>query len=171
MNRRLFLQSSAATVSLAFLGSNIGCGKGINQAQLAALAQTLGNSVANLAVLLNQNDTALKIQTITAQVVIAIQNYKPGDATSTIIQLLSDLEMAINLIPVSPQIQALITLALGTIQGILAFFPSAGGAVSAKAVGVPQVKLAKVPKTSKDYADQWNSNIAPDGRLAKARIQ
>lgn len=159
MNRRMFLQSSAATVSLAFLASQIGCGKA-SQQTLAALAQTIGTSVSNLASLLGQTALATKITSITTQLVADIQGYVKGGATATIIQLIGDLEQAINLIPVTTPIAALIDLALGTIQAILAQFPSAAGAVQARAVGVRQVKLAKVPKTKSDYIAQWKS-VAP----------
>lgn len=170
MNRRFFLQLVVVSSAVAALPLGlIGCGT--NQSNLAALAQTLGTSAANLATLIGQSALATKITQLTTQVVGDIQMWKTGSPTADIIQVLGDLELAINLIPIDPMTQMLVELALGTIQAIVALFPApAAAAVQARAQGVRTVTLPKPPKKASDYKVQWNAIVDGNPKLAPARI-
>jgi hypothetical protein len=158
MNRRLFLTTASAAAFISAMPLSLsGCGS-VNKNTLAGLAQTLGNAIANLATILGKTDIAAQVTQYTTQLVTDIKNWTPGSTTQDIILAIADLEDAINLIPVTPEIQGLIELALGTIQGILAFFPSAVAAVQAR-TKAPTVHLAKVPKDSKTFSTAWNAQV------------
>jgi hypothetical protein len=148
-----------------------GCSTGgPSKATLAGLAQTLGNALANLATILGKTDIAAEVTKYTAQLVADINNWVPGSTTQDIILVIADLEDAINLIPVTPEIQGLIELALGTIQGILAFFPSPTVAAAVQArTKAPAVHLAQVPKNSSAFKHAWNPQVP--ARLSGALIQ
>jgi hypothetical protein len=174
MNRRTFLARLSAAAAFVTLNSSaflMGCGK-ISQQSLAVLAQTLGTSMASLASLLGSSTIAAKINSITTAVVADIQSWVKGSPTDDIIQLLGDLETQIGLIVSnSVVVAALIELALGTIQGILAAFPPAAAAVMARTKGVRVVKLAKVPHVRSEYAAQFNAIVQNDPKFAKLAIQ
>ena len=166
LNRRSFISLSGLSVGALAVGVGTlpltGC-SAVSKTTLAGLAQTLGNAVANLATLLGNTSLASQITGYTTALVNAIKTWVSGSPTANIIQIISDLEDAINLIPVTPEIQALILLALGTIQGILAFFPnqSVASAVAAR-TKAPAVKLAKVPHSSSIFKLTWNSLVPAD---------
>jgi hypothetical protein len=158
INRRIFTLYAAGFVGF-LLAPVLGCGV-VSKTTVAMLAQTLGNAIGNLAGLLGNTTIAANVTKYTTQLVADINSYVSGAPTQEIILVIADLEDAINLIPVSPEIQGLIELALGTIQGILAFFPTPAVAAAVQArTKARQVHLAKVPKTSATFRTTWNSLV------------
>jgi hypothetical protein len=161
MNRRTFIISAGAVASLPLVTlTTIGCGS-TSKATIVGLAQILGNAVANLATILGNTAIATQITQYTTQLVNDINAWTPGGTTQDIILVITDLENAISLIPVTPEIQGLIELALGTIQGILAFFPSAAAMATeiAAKTKAKQVHLAKFPKDAPTFKIAWNSLV------------
>lgn len=163
MNRRLFLKSSTATVSLAFLTPGLtGCGK-VNQTTLAGLVLTLGNAVSALEVIEGNSELAAIIKNDTSVLANDIQNWIPGTTDQIIIEAIGLVEKDLNLLPINAGDVALIDLALGTLQGILAFFPIQASAVAnskavrASAKPIRQVHLDKVPRKASEFSSQWNA--------------
>lgn len=165
MNRREFLVGSAAAGTSTLLTfPAIGCGK-ISQATLAGLVMTLGNAVSALEVIEGNSALAATIKNDTAVLAGDIQNWVPGTTDQIIIEAIGIVEADLNLLPINAGDVALIDLALGTLQGILAFFPIQASAVAnskavrASAKPIRTVHLDKVPKSKNDFKTQWNAIV------------
>ena len=87
----------------------------------------------------------------------AVANWKTGSPTLQVDEALNLVITDINLIPVSAQDKAYITLAVGTVEQVLALFPPTTGAVSASVAARPTT-LPKDP--SKTFKAQWNAITA-----------
>lgn len=170
LNRREFIIATGAVALMP-----LGCGK-VSQSELAALASTLGNAVAALETIEGNSGAAIKIQDATATVVQDITNWVPGTADSEIIQSIGILEGLLSDLPVPAQDQALIDLALVTIQSILALLPQApAAAVTAKAVRMAKkplrtptaasVGLKTAPQTRKQFVVEWNKRAPTTAQI------
>lgn len=160
------------------------CATGCDQQQTAAeLIGVVGTSVAALAVFEGNGLLATKLQTDFAAASAAVANWKSGTPAQDVVEALNLVEADLNLLPVSAEDDALITLAIGTVDQIFAFFPvpapAAPAAVPAlKSVGYQAaplsphaahgqgnvahkpVKLVNPPKTAKEFRKQWNAELA-----------
>jgi len=149
-----------------------GCPK--SQSTLAALTNTLGNAAATLAAIEGNSALAAKLQTDTAAAVAAIQNWKQGTPTQTVIQVINlvidDLDLICPAGACGPY-QPLIVLALGTAQSIILMIdPNAAAAGTRNSVR--RVKLsAPAPKTSDEFKARWNKLCSENPQLAKAALK
>jgi hypothetical protein len=148
--------------TLAF--NTIGCS---GQQTAAELIATVGTAVAALETLEGNTANVAKIQADTQAAETAIANWKTGTPAQDVLQVLSILQSDLSLLPIGAQDQALIQLALGTVEQIIMLFPNSTPAVSA----VRQVHLTVTVHNKGDFRKQWNSIIAANPALAGAAIK
>lgn len=175
MNRRQFIGRSVAVAGIGLISlPEVGC---ISPANLASLAQTLGNASANVATLEGNTNLAAQITTYTNSAVTAITNWKSGTPTNDVIEAIGILQSALSLVPQLGAYATLIDIALSTIQTILALLPAAtitpNAPVSARKVRVVYLSYPKKNGSDanvKEFKAHWNAVCATDTRLAKAVI-
>jgi hypothetical protein len=168
MNRRKFLQSSAATaLVLASPAFITGC----NSNTIAELVQVLGNSAASIASLQGNTALAQKLKTDTAAAVVAVTNWKSGSPTQMIIEALNLVADDLNLFPQIGPYAPLIDLAIGTVESILALLPAPVAPVAPHATRRTVTLAQPAPKTAKAYKAQFNAIVAGNPALASAEIK
>ncbi len=162
------LSSLAGVVLILLALTATGCPE---QNTIASLTDALGNAAANIATLEGNSTLAAKLKTDTAAAVTAVKNWKKGTPAQEAIEALNLVEDDLNLIPGTSQYAPLITLAIGTVESILALLPPpSGGALSPHAAR-PHVQLSQpAPKNKSEFKAQWNSVIASHPNLAQAKI-
>jgi len=131
-----------------------------SQQTIADLINTLGAAGAQLATYENNPTLAAKLRTDVAAAAAAVLAWKKGTASQMVVEALNLVEDDLALFPVVGQYAPLIDLAIGTVEDILAQLGLTAAAV--RATPKRAVHLAKAPKTSKQFAAQWNA-LAPDG--------
>lgn len=156
----------AATIPLMAVS---GC-----QNTLTALVNELGTACAGLATLENRPATATDCQKDSAAVAIGINNWKNGGPAQEAIEAIQLVENDIGLIPdVSPQVDALILLALGTAQSIIEILdPNAAtpAALQARAMASGRsVHLTNPPRSAAAFKAQWNALCT--GSVAAAALK
>jgi hypothetical protein len=164
MNRRKFLQQTIAATAVLSLYL-AGCGK-LTTTTAAALAQVLGSATAELATLLGNTALASQIDTATTKLVGLINTWVTGSTTANIIAAINDLMVLIQSVePLSPEITGLVTLALGTIQAILALFPPTTSpsivAPGVRAANLSSIGITHVARNEQTFRQQWNMVLAP----------
>jgi len=170
LTRRSFAQrlfTGVATVALApFVLFDAACGT----STVAALVATLGGAAASIATALGDTALAEKITTDTAAVVTAVNAWKAGTGTvAAVVAILNVVLADINLIPVSPLYQTLISLALTTITALITIF--AAGTTTAMKSAYNAAVLAGAPKDRDHFKSAWNTICAGDARLATVKIK
>ncbi len=164
---RIFPSIVAAVLCASMVVTTTGCNGQTTAAQLIA---TVGTAVATLETLQGNTAAVAQIQADTKAAELAIQNWKKGTPAQDVLQVLTILQSDINLLPVNATDQALIELALGTVEQIVALFPGAAPAV-ASAKAVRPVKLAFTVQNKNDFKKQWNAIVSSNPSLAGATIQ
>lgn len=160
----------ASIALLAILSiSQVAC----SSSTIAALASTLGNAGASIAVLENNPTLATQLRADTTAAVTAINSWKAGTPAQDVIQALNIVEADLNLIPGTSQYTPLVDLAIGTVESILALLPQTQGVTAnARMAGEHRnVRLTNAPKTAKQFKQQWNDTIGTYPALGAARIK
>lgn len=161
MSRRQFGKGFCILTALAGALPSLlieGC---VNQQTLADLVNTLGAAATQLAAYEGNPSLAAKLQADVAAASSAVLAWKKGTASQMVIEALNLVEDDLNLFPIAGPYVPLIDLAIGTVEAILSEFPGAAAAATASGKPRRQVSLSyKAPKTSKAFAQKWNS-IAP----------
>lgn len=141
-----------------------------NQNTIAALAQTLGNSAAQVATLENNPALAAKLTADTTAAVSAIQNWKSGSPATEAIEALNLVEDDLSLVPIASQYAPLIDLAIGTVESILSLLPQtqALGNLSAHTAR-RHVVLQNPPKTAAAFNKQFNAIAKQNGLAVRAK--
>ena len=162
----------------AFTLPTLGC----DQQQTAAeLVSTVGTATSSLLQFEGNPFAASQVTASVAVATAAITNWKSGSPTQDIAEALNLVEDDLNLIPVSTTDKALVDLAIGAVDQLLALFPgktvspvvvpATAGAPSALLIAYQtiaparphvahrKVYLAKTPKTAKQFKAQWNAAI------------
>lgn len=152
----------------SLLMTTTGCDGQTTAAELIAI---VGTSTASLEALEGNTDAVKQIQADTKAATDAVANWKSGTPAQDVIEALNLLQDDLNLLPVSPEDQALIDLAIGTVDQILALIPvpTAAPAVTSGPVVSTAVyftrsqhvhhrhpHLVKTPKNAKEYRKAWN---------------
>lgn len=127
-----------------------------SQNTTAALVGVAGTAIASLETLEGHTEAAAKIQTDFAAAQTAVLNWKAGTPTQDVAQALALVESDLNLLPVSVQDQAYITLAIGTVQSVLDLFPAAQGSGITSNVRHADVNTFVAPKTVDEFKARWN---------------
>lgn len=164
---RIFPTIVAAVLCTSMVMTTTGCNGQTTAAQLIA---TVGTAVATLETLQGNTAVVVQIQSDTRAAQLAIQNWKSGTPAQDVLQALTILQSDINLLPVNATDQALIQLALGTVEQIVALFPGAVPPVAA-AKAVRPVKLEFTVRNKNDFKKQWNAIVNSNPSLAGAAIQ
>jgi hypothetical protein len=138
------------------------------QSTLAALTSTLGNAAASVATLEGNTAAAAQLTTDTAAAVTAIQNWKSGTPATEAIEALNIVEADLNLIPGTSQYAPLITLAISTVESIIALLPQPTTATTLHTV---RGTTAAPAKNANDFKKKWNSIIAVNPQLSAATIK
>lgn len=154
------------------------------QKTASALVSVVGTSVASLLILENDPTDAAKLQKDFQAASTAVLNWQQGTPAQDVVQALNILSADLDLIPVSAQDQALIELAIGTTDEIIALFaptttstPVTASPVSLRIAYEKQVarkhhkKLAGPILTAKDFKKQWNAELKKHPELAKAKAK
>lgn len=159
-NRKATKSLAMVAVFLIASLSMTGC---TSQATIAALINQVGVSVQSLLVIESVTDPALsaRIQADFTAASTAVLNWKKGTPAQDVIQALNIVQADINLIPLNPVDQALIVLAIGTVNSILALLPGTPAAATASA-------SFHAPKNAKEFKKQWNAIVAANPSLARA---
>ena len=148
MNRR---QLTIAIASLPLLAAFKDGGCERRRDNLAALLETLGNAVAQLAGILGNQTLAARIQHHTQAAVNLLRAWVPGQAAAAAITalnlLIDDLKQILE-----ERFRPLVTLALGTIAAIIEKIRGAGG-------GEPphtNIKLTQPPENAAQFKEYWD---------------
>lgn len=168
--RNIWMRALAATLIVPLMLMLAGCP---SQNTLAVLAQTLGNSGAQIAVLEGNAALGTKLTTDTTAAVNAIKNWKNGTPAQNAIQALSIVEDDLNLFPGTSQYAPLVVLAVGTVQSILAMLPNSPVAaeMAARSPHGRVTLMQPAPKTAAEFRKQWNEVIAANPQLSAATIR
>jgi hypothetical protein len=177
-----FLGSALALMlctALAF--TTTGC---TSQQTAADMITTVGTAVASLEAIEGNTSAVQQIQTDFSAASSAVANWKTGTATQQVAEALTLVENDLNLLPVSSQDQALIDLAIGTVDQLLVEFPGTTSTTTPTATTVSfhyafyqakvqhrTVHLAKVPKSKKDFKAQWNAALRANPKLKAATVK
>lgn len=91
------------------------------------------------------------------------------------IQALNIVEDDLNLIPGTSQYAALVDLAIGTVEGILALLPPTAATPSVSLVPHTSIvhrhiTLQKSPKTAAEFKKQWNAIAAVNPQLGAPKL-
>lgn len=133
------------------------------QSIAAGLIDVAGTAVAGLETYDGNAALATKAQTDFSALAKAVADFKAGTATQDIKQLGDDVLDDLNLFPVSNGDMALITLAIGTVDEVLALFPSTpaatGNVIVAQRLHVPHrsVGLTSPPRKRAEFVSEWNT--------------
>jgi hypothetical protein len=161
--RRSFLKGATAALAIVSVAPAMLISGCASQQTIADLINTLGVATEQLATLEGNTSLSAKLATDVAAASSAVLNWKKGSATQEIAEALNLVEDDINLFPGAGPYVPLIDLAIGTIEAILAQFPSTTATVSAKR---RTVKLPyKAPKNNKDFAKRWNTLAPPQASI------
>jgi hypothetical protein len=132
MNRRMFLQSAAASATgLAVLPSSLlltGC----NNQTIADFVTVIAKDAATLATYFGQSSLATQIVTLASQIAVDITNWQSGSAATDAIAAINDLIGLINSIPIAVPYAPLIILVLSALTGLLALLPNSVPAMKAE---------------------------------------
>jgi hypothetical protein len=176
------LRSSAAALLCAALAfSTTGC---TSQQTAADMITTVGTAVASLEAIEGNTSAVQAIQTDFAAASSAVANWKTGTPTQQVAEALALVESDLNLLPVSSQDQALIDLAIGTVDQLLVEFPGTSTATTPAVTKVSfhyafyqtqvqhrTVHLAKAPKSKKDFKAQWNAVLKARPQFKAAAVK
>lgn len=154
---------------------------GCNAQQTGAeLVTALGTAVASLETIEGNSVAAVKVQTDTTAAAAAFTNWKAGTPAQDVIEALNLVEDDLNLLPVSPQDQALVDLGIGVVDELLALLPAPASTVQpavyrgsvqmlqASDVKHRHPKLKKPVKSVKEFKKQWNAIVATHPELKAA---
>lgn len=146
----------------------------VSASTLAALTTALGNAAASIATIEGNSALAPKLQTDTAAAATAIANWKSGTPAQDAVEAINIVIDDLNLLPVAGSDAALVALALGTAESIIAILNPGGSSVTAN-VSVHAiahtVHLKNAPKNAKQFKKMWNSVVAADPSLAAAELK
>jgi hypothetical protein len=150
LNGRSHAYITAALCLTALSLSTTGCA---SQTTIADLIAVVGTSVASIEALEGNTAVVTKIQTDTAAARAQVLDWKSGTPTQDVVAALNLVEDDLNILPVSSQDQALVDLALGTVDEILALIQATPaspvtGATAAHIVHCPIMLTAKAPTDS-----------------------
>jgi hypothetical protein len=164
--------TAALCISLISL-STAGC---TSTTTIADLIAVVGTSVASLEALEGNTAIVSQIQTDTATATKQVLAWKSGAPTQDVIAALNLVEDDLNVLPVSSQDQALVDLAIGTVDQILTLIPATPaspipGATVANIVHRPIVLTAKAPADAKSYKKTWNQLAAKNSNTLSAQIK
>lgn len=150
MNRRQF---SIVLVSLPMLAAFKDGGCERRRDDMAALLQTLGTAVAQLATILGNQELSARIQHHTQAAVNLLRAWVPGQAAAAAITalnlLIDDLKRLLE-----AKFRPLVTLALGTIAAIIEKIRTLG-----TGAGEPphtDIKLTQPPENSSQFKEYWD---------------
>jgi hypothetical protein len=160
-------------VAVATAALSLGIATGCNKSTIAALVQELGVSTANLATLLGSAALSTEITSLTNVAVQDINNWQAGSTSQMAIQALNDLAAALGQIPIlaaDPTVEAVVTLALGTIAGLLALIPVPAQPPAALKAARQLPTISNPPQTKGEFRSRWNALVksARDSRVRKA---
>jgi len=164
MNRRDFGKQVAAA---AFVSSIAGCGVSSIEGYINAI------DIAVTGVLNLIGDTALAawIQKAVDAVNAAIANWKSGTIPRMVIEALNDLQLVLDIIPMSSKLTALIAIAIAAIDAIL----TASGAQALKTNAVSQPRQHARPnselKTHRAFAKLWNQAVDTNGLPTTLKVK
>lgn len=168
--KKFFFRPVVAILLLLILPV-VGC---VSQNQIAALTAILGSAAASVAQIQGNPDLAAKLKVDTDAAVKAVTEWKSGTNAEMAIEALKLVQDDLYLFPQVQPYAALITLAIGTTEGILALLPqTAPPTFTAHGIqNVPPSALTNpAPKTAKDFKNQWNAVVAQHPELATAKIK
>lgn len=187
---KILRSTLAALLCAALAFSTTGC---TSQQTAADMITTVGTAVASLEAIEGNTSAVAQIQADFAAASSAVANWKTGTPTQQVAEALALVESDLNLLPVSSQDQALIDLAIGTVDELLTEFPATTttttpavttvsfryasfGDSIAYGSGTAQVKhrtvhLAKTPKSKKDFVKQWNAVLKANPKLKAASVK
>jgi TctA family transporter len=144
------------------------------QSVIATLITTLGNASASIATIEGNPTLAAQLKADTAAAAAAVLNWQNGSASQDVIEALGIVEDDLNLLPFAGPYIPLITLALATIQEIIALVTtkSPTPVVAHTHKVQPHIILysGKAPKKAKDFKAAWNKIALGDSRLAPVAI-
>jgi hypothetical protein len=141
-----------------------------NQANIAALVSVLGNASASIAALEGNTALAATLQADTAAAADAVKNWKQGTPSQNVIEALNLVEKDLNLLPVNSKYSALIILAIGTAESIIAIV-QANNPQASMSPGPQRAHLANPPKTAKEFTARWNAIAQSNPELQTAVIK
>lgn len=117
-----------------------------------------------------------KFKTDAAAVLAAIQGWTPGTTAENIVQVITILIDDVNLIPVPPEYQAVIVVALNGLKSVIVLLEQHSGnpptvAAAMKAMEAPDwVAPTKVYTGAFPYARDWNRVVGSYPNLSTAKI-
>lgn len=157
----------AAVLCIGLLIPMTGC---FSQSTTAQLISIVGNSVASLVAadssITGSSNLSTQLTTDFAAASTLVANWKAGTPSQDVVQALNLVEKDLNLIPVDDQTKVFITLAIATVDSIVAVVqPAASGNLS-----VAQAKTSNVV-TVKQYKNQWNALVTVHPKFASARLR
>jgi hypothetical protein len=175
----------AAPLCAALIFSTSGC---THQTTTAELIGIVGTSVAALETIEGNTTAATKLSTDFAAAESAVMNWKSGTPTQNVAEALQLIESDLSLLPVTSEDTALIDLAIGTVDQILAIFGTPATPVTTALInGVPAhivyagygqtvtTQHRPVPavhfKNKKQFKSAWNKILANHPKLAGATIK
>jgi hypothetical protein len=152
---KLTRRSVLAKLSAAALALSVGIItpvlSGCNQNEVAALIQVVGGSVASIASIQGNSALADQLNTDFGAAQSAVTGWKQGSAVDSVVQALSLVQKDLNLFPVDAQTKVYISLAITTVNSILAIVsPAQSGGLKAARATKPLVN-------AKEYKKQWNA--------------
>ncbi|HEY4357095.1 MAG TPA: hypothetical protein VGN16_15205 [Acidobacteriaceae bacterium] len=196
MQTKLTVTSRAGVVSLLLLTvfPMAGCNSN-DQKTAAALVQTMGTAVTSLLTLEGNAALAPRLQKDFQAASTAVANWKQGTPAQDVVEALNLLDSDLDLVPVSDKDKALIELAIGTVDEILALLPATATSPAAAPAAVapamfvqngaramrvewptkrpPHVRrrLVRPIWGAKDFKKQWNELITKRPELTKAKAK
>lgn len=130
----------------------------LTKPQVLQLADTLDNSLANLATAINDPALAAQVKSAEAALNAAITNWNGTTVTTAIVSALNNVVSIMDLIPAAAPYAAIAGIVIAGVEAIIDAFPSSAVTVSAKTMA--KVRIAQNPvkvKSVSDYKTKWNA--------------
>jgi phosphohistidine swiveling domain-containing protein len=158
ITRRQFSLGAMAMTLLAAVGCKT-VSAVFNQSTLAALVTAVGQGIVNLLTFLGNTTAASQVEGYINTAVNDITSWTPGTVATEVINALNDVAAFISAIPGLGAYAALISLAVGTIDSVIALFTQNSPAPPTTAIRprtVPVVNLPGAPTKASQYESVWN---------------
>lgn len=146
---------------------------GCNEQQSAAqLVEVLGSAVASLGYIEGTPQNLItQVENDTQVAASFIASWKSGTPAQDVIAALNAVESDLYLFPISSEDQALIDLAIGTVEEIMTLVSPSSSAVQAQNRSPRIVPASRSIHNRKDFKASWNGLIGSNAKLAPALIK
>jgi hypothetical protein len=157
-------------VAASVAGPSIVALSGCSRETVIGYINAVNNAVSGILTYIGDTDLATTIHNDLAALDTAIQNWTSGTITQNVISAILLVRSNLDLIPLTPLLNGLVSLALTALASILSV--SGANVIAAHvAVAVKHSPSAYVAKTHKQFARAWNTEVSAVGLPSTVKVR